>query len=167
MAKSHSSLTPEYMLAIIVLFAAVHSVKSNSLWPLDCSMPGFPVHHQLPEHTQTHVHPVGDAIQASHPLSSPSLPTFNLSQHPGIFSESLLCIRWPKYWSFSFNISHQWNSGLISFRIDWLDLLLFQGLSTVSSRVLSNTTVQNHQFFDAQLSLYSSAYIHTWLLEKQ
>ena len=53
--------------------------------PMDCSTPGFPIHHQLPELTQTHVHPVGDAIQPSHPLSSPSPPAFNLSQHQGLF----------------------------------------------------------------------------------
>ena len=62
-----------------------HSVMSNSLYTMDCSTPGFPVHHQLLEFTQTHVHWVGDAIQSSHPLSSPSPPTFNLSQHQGLF----------------------------------------------------------------------------------
>ena len=89
--------------------------------PKDCSTPGFPVHHQLPEVTQTHVHGVGDAIQPSHPLSPPSRPTFNLSQHQGLFKESVLRIRWPKYWSFSFSIhpSSEY-SGLISFRMDWL-----------------------------------------------
>ena len=61
------------------------SVMSDSCDPMDCSTPGFPVHHQLPELTQTHVHRVGDAIQPSHPLSSPSPPTFNLSQHQGLF----------------------------------------------------------------------------------
>ena len=65
--------------------------------PIDYSMPGFPVHRQLPELTQTHVHRVGDVIQSSHPLSSISPPTFNLSQHQGLFNESVLCIRWPKY----------------------------------------------------------------------
>ena len=102
--------------------------------PMDCSMPGLPVHHQLPEFTQTHVHQVGDAIQPSHPLSSPSPPTFNLFQHPRVFSnESALCIRWPKYWSFSFSISPSNEySGLISFRMDWLDLLAVQG--TLKSR---------------------------------
>ena len=97
--------------------------------PMDCSTPGLPIHHQLPEFTQTHVHWVGDAIQPSHPLSDPSPPAFNLSQHQGIFSsESVLCIRWPKYWSFSFNISPSDEySGLISFRMDWLDLLAVQG----------------------------------------
>ena len=87
--------------------------------PMDCSTPGFPVHHKLLELTQTHVHRVGDAIQPSHPLSSPSPPTFNLSQHQGLFNESVFCIRWPKYWSFSFSISLSSEySGLISFRID-------------------------------------------------
>ena len=92
------------------------------------STPGLPVHHQLPEITQTHVHRVGDTIQPSHPLLSPSLPTFNLSQHQGISSESVLCIRWPKYWSFSFSISPSNEySGLLSFGMDWLDLLAVQG----------------------------------------
>ena len=83
------------------------------------STPGLPVHHQLPEFTQTHVHRVGDAIQPSHPLSSPSPPVFNLSQHQGLFNESVLRIRWPRYWSFSFNVSPSNEySGLISFRMD-------------------------------------------------
>ena len=81
-----------------------------------------------------------------------------------VFSnESALCIRWPKYWSFSFSITpFNEHSGLISFRMDWLDHLAVQGLS----RAFSNTTVQKHQFFSAQLSLYSNSHIHTWLLEK-
>ena len=91
--------------------------------PMNCSTPGLPVHHQLPELTQTHVHWVGGAIQPSHPLSSPSPPPPNPSQHQGFSIESTLHMRWPKYWSFSFSISpsneHQ---GLISFRVDWLDL---------------------------------------------
>ena len=86
--------------------------------PMDCSTPDFPVHHQLPELAQIHVHRVSDAIQPSHPLSSPSLPAFNLSQHQGFSSESVLHIRWPKYWSFSFSISPSNEySGLISFRM--------------------------------------------------
>ena len=110
-------------------FLISHSVMSDSLQPMDCSMPGFPVHHQLPELVQTHVYRVGDAIQPSHPLSSPSLPAFSLSQHQGLCSsESVLCIKWPKYWSFSFSISpFNEYSGLISFRIDWFDLLAVQG----------------------------------------
>ena len=95
---------------------------------MDCSTPGLPVDHQLPEFTQTHVHRVCDAIQPSHPLSSPSPPTFNLPQHQGLFNESTLRMRWPKYWSFSFSISPSREySGLISFRIDWLDFLAIQG----------------------------------------
>ena len=97
--------------------------------PIDCSMPGFPVHHQLLELAQTLVHRVGDAIQPSHPLLSPSPPAFSLSQHQGLFqNESVLCIRWPKYWSFSLSISPSKEySGLISFGTDWFDLLAVQG----------------------------------------
>ena len=95
---------------------------------MDCSMPGFPVLDYLPEYAQTRVHWVSDAIQPSHPLSLLSPPALNLSQHQGLFSESTLCIEWPKYWSFSFSISPSNEySGLISFRIDWLDLLAVQG----------------------------------------
>ena len=96
--------------------------------PMDCSLLGFPVHHQLLELTQTQVHRVDDAIQPSHSLSSPSPPAFSLSQHQGLFRESALHIRWPKYWGFSFSISPSNEySGLISFRMDWLDLLAVQG----------------------------------------
>ena len=95
---------------------------------MDCSMPGFPVHHQLPDLAQTYVHRVSDALQPSHPLPSPFPPAFNLSQHQGLFNGSVLCIRWPKYWSFSFSISPSNEySRLISFRKDWLDLLAVQG----------------------------------------
>ena len=73
--------------------------------PMDCSKPGFPVHHQLSEFTQTHVHRVGDAIQLSHLLSSPSPPAFSLAQHRSFSKESVLFIRWSKDWSFSFSIS--------------------------------------------------------------
>ena len=91
-------------------------------------MPGFPVLHHLPEPAQTQVHRIGDAIQPSHPLLSPSPPALYLSQHQGLFSESALHLRWPKYWSFSFSISPSNEySGRISFRMDWLDLLAVQG----------------------------------------
>ena len=95
---------------------------------MDCSMPGFPVHHQLPELAQTHIHWVGDAIQPSHPLLSPS-PLPSIFPGLGVFSsESVVCIRGLKYWSFSFSISPSKDySGLISFRMDWLDLLAVQG----------------------------------------
>ena len=108
---------------------------------MDCSTPGFPVHHQLLELTQTHIHRVGDVIQPSHPLSSPSPPTFNLSQHQGLSNESVLHIRWPKYWSFSFSISPANEySGLISFRMDWLDLLEVQG--TLKSLLQHQSSIQ-------------------------
>ena len=128
---------------------------------MDCSMPGFLVFHYPPEFAQTHVYWVSDAIQPSHPLSSPS-PAFNLS-HIRVFSnESVLRIRWPKYWSFGFSISPSNEySGLISFRIDWFELAV-QG--TLKS--LLQYTVQKHQFFSAQPSLWSNLHIHTRLLEK-
>ena len=95
---------------------------------MDCSTPGLPVHHQLPELTQTHVHWGSDVIQPSHPLSPPSPPAFNLSQHRGLFQWIVLHIRWPEYWGFSFNISpFNEYSGLISFMMDWLNLLAIQG----------------------------------------
>ena len=98
------------------------------------------------------------AIQPSHPLSFPSL----LSPNQGLSNESALRIRWPKYWSFSSNISpSNEHPGLISFRDG-----LVRSCSPRDSQVFSNTTVQNHQFFGAQFSLYSNSHIHTWLLEK-
>ena len=96
--------------------------------PMSCSIPGLPVHHQLPEFTETHVHRDSDAIQPSHPLSSPSPPAPNPSQHQSFSNESTLCMRWPKYWSFSFSIIPSKEiPGLISLRMDWLDLLAVQG----------------------------------------
>ena len=94
--------------------------------PMDCSTPGFPVHHQLLELAQTHVHQAGDAIQPFHPLLSLSPSIFPSIR---VFSnESVLCIREPKYWSFSFSISPcNEYSGLISFKMEWLDLLAVQG----------------------------------------
>ena len=110
------------------LFSSVTHSCPTLCDPMDCSMPGLPVHHQLLEFTQTHVHWVSDAIQPSHPLSSPSPPGFNLSQQQGLFNEAVLCIRWPTYWSFSVSISPSNEySGLISLRIDWLDPLAAQG----------------------------------------
>ena len=104
------------------------SVMSTLCNPVNCSTTGLPVHHQLLEFTRTHVHLVGDAIQPSHLLLSPSPPAFNVSQHQGLLKCLVLRIRWPKYWSFSFSISPSNEySGLISFRMDWLDLLAVQG----------------------------------------
>ena len=109
---------------------------------MDCSTLGLPVHHQLPEFTQTHVHRVSDAIQPSHPLLSPS-PLPSIFPSIRVFSnKSALCIRWPKYWIFSFTISPSNEySALISFRIDRLDLFAVQGT------VFTSTTVQKHKFF--------------------
>ena len=129
--------------------------------PMDCRTPGLSVHHQLPELAQTHIHLVDDAIQhliLCHPLLLlpsvfPSIRVFS--------NESVLHIRWPKYWSFSFSISPSNEySGLISFRIDWLDLLAVQGSKGLSG-VFSNTTVQKHQFFSAQPNSWSNSHIHT------
>ena len=111
-----------------VQFSSVTQLCPTLCSPMNHSTPGLPVHHQLPEFTQTHVHRVVDAIQLSHPLSSPPPPAPNPSQHQGLSHESVLHIRWPKYWSFSFSISPSSEySGLISFSIDWLDLLVVQG----------------------------------------
>src|SRR5574337_1997597 len=122
---------------------------------MDCSMPGFPVHYQLPEFTQTHVHQVSDAIQSSHPLLSPSPPAPNPSQHQGLSNESTLLIRWPKYWSFSFSIiPSKEHLGLISFRMDWLDLLAVQEtLKSLHRHHSSKASILWHSvFFTVQLS---------------
>ena len=122
---------------------------------MNFSTPGFPVHYQLPEPTQTHVHRVGDAIQSSHPLSSPSPPTFSLSQIRVFSNELVLHIRWPKYWNFSFSIlpSSEY-SGPISFRIDWLDLLAVQGTlkSLLQHHSLKASILWPSAFFILQLS---------------
>ena len=125
--------------------------------PMNRSTSGLTVHHQLLEYTQTHVHWVGDAIQPSHPLSSLSPPAFNLSQHQSLFKWVTLHIRWPKYWSFSFNIipSNEY-SGLIPLGwIGWISLSSrdLNFLKTLKKTIISNTTVQTHQFFSAQPSL--------------
>ena len=122
---------------------------------MNCSMPDLPVHHQHPELTQTHVHLVGDAIQPSHPQSFPSPPAFNLSQHQGLFSESVLCIRLSKYCTFSFSISSlNEYSGLISFRMDWLGLLVVQWTlkSLLQHHSPKASILQHSAFFTVQLS---------------
>ena len=128
---------------------------------MDCSTPDSSVLHYLPEFAQIYVHWVGDAIQSSHPLSSPSAPTFNPSQLTVFSNESVLCIRWPKYWSFSFNISpSNEHPGLISFMMDWMDLLAVQGTFQESSPTL--------QFKSINSSVLSFLYsptltsIHVW-----
>ena len=119
------------------------------------STPGLPVHHHLPEFTQTHIHRVRDAIQPSHPLSSPSPPAPNPSQHQSLSNESTLRMRWPKYWSFSFSIiPYKETSGLISFRMDWLDLLAVQGtLKSLLQHHSSKASILcRSAFFTVQLS---------------
>ena len=141
--------TSRNLLLWVVQFSSV-SQSCRTLRPMNRSMPGLPVHHQLPEFTQTHVHRVGDAIQPSHPLSSPFPPALNLSQHQGLF-------KWVSF-------SHQVAKGL-EFQLqpvlpmntqDWSPLGWTGWISLQSkglSRVFSNTTVQKHHFFCAQLSL--------------
>ena len=100
-------------------FSSVTQSWQTLCKPMECSTPGFPAHHQLLETTQTHVHRISNAIQSSYPLSSPSPPTFNLSQHQGLFHWVSSSHQMAKYWSFSFSISPPNEySGLISFRID-------------------------------------------------
>ena len=139
------------------------SIMSDSLQLHGLQQPGFPVHHQLPEFTQIHVHWVNDAIQ-HFILCRPLLLLPSIFPNIRDFStESALCIRWPKYWSFSFSISPSNEySGLIS--LGWTGWISLQ--SKGLSRVFSNTTVQKHQFFSTQLSLWSNSHIHTWLLKK-
>ena len=122
---------------------------------VDCNTPSFPVHHQLLEFTQTYVHPVGDTIQPSHPLLFPSPPVLCLSQHQGLLKWVSSSHRGPKYWSFSFNIcpSNE-HPGLISFRMDWLDLLAVQRtLKSLLQHHSSKASVLQHSaFFIVQLS---------------
>ena len=114
-------------MAVIQVFSSVTQSCLTLCDPMDCSMPGFPVHHQLLEFSQTHVHHSGHAIQPSYPLSSPSPQPLIFPSIRVFFSESILCIRWLKYWSFSISPSNEY-SGLISFRIDWFYLLAVQGM---------------------------------------
>jgi len=126
--------------------------------PMDCSTPGFPVLHHLPEFAQTQVHWIGDAIQPSHPLSSPSPPIFNLSQHQSL----------PVSWVFISSgqgIGASASAPVFSMNVQsWFPLGLAGLISLLSKgilRVFSNITVQKHQFFSAQPSLWSSCHIHT------
>ena len=147
--KCQKDMTLHHWLSQKFLFS--HSVMSNPTLcnPMYCSTPGFPVLHYLLEFPQTRVHQVSDAIQPSHPLLSPS---------PLAFKESVLHIRWPKYWSFSFISALPMNIQ------DWFPLG-WTGWNSLQSkgpsRVFSNTTVQKHQFFGTQLSSQSNSHIHT------
>ena len=137
-----------------------YSVMSDSM---NCSMPGFPVHHKLQEFTQTHVHRVGNDIYPSHPLSSPSPPAPNPSQHQGLF-------QWVNSASGGQSTGVSASTLVLPMntqnwcRLGWTGWISLQ--SKGRSRVFSNTTVQKHQFFGAQLSLWSNSHIHTWPLAK-
>ena len=129
--------------------------------PMNCSTPGLPVHHKLPEFTQTHVHWVSDAIQPSHPIPSPSPPALNPSQNQGLFQWINYLQEVVKVLEFQFQFQLQLQ--------DWSPLGWTGWISMQSkglSRVFYNTTVQKYQFLGAQLSSQSNSHIHTWPLEK-
>ena len=132
-----------------------------TLWPHGCSTPDFPVLHYLPEFAQIHVYWVSDAIQPSHPLSSPSLLALNLSQHQSLFqwvgsSHQVAKVRT------SASVLPLNFHGWFSLRLTGLISVQYKGLL----RVFSSTTIWKHQFFGAQPSLWSNSHICTWLLEK-
>ena len=164
--KSRSPILIVIMWCNVMCSVQLSSVAQSCPTLCDCmnrSTPGLPSHHQLPEFTQTHVHQVGDAIQPSHPLSSPFPPAPNPSRIRVFSNESTLCMRWPKYWSFSFTIIPFKNTQELS-PLEWTRWIALE--SKELSRVFSNTTVQKHQFFGAQLSSWSNSHIHIWPLEK-
>ena len=136
---------------LLVQFSSVTQSCPTLRDPMDCSTPGFPVHHQLPELTQTHNHWVGDAIQPSHHLSFLSPPAFSLSQHPGSFQMSQF------FASGGQSIGVSASASVFPMNIqNWFPLGWTSWISLQSkglSRVFSNTTVQKHQFFGAELSL--------------
>ena len=121
---------------------------------MNCSTPGLPAHHQLPEFTQTHVHRVSVAIQPSHPLSSPSPPASNSSQHQSLFQWVNSSHEWPKYWSFSFSISPSKVIPRLISRMDWLDLLAVQGTlkSLLQHHSSKASILRCSAFFTVQLS---------------
>ena len=146
--KSSSSITLEESEWLRETFGIRLPVQLSSVaqfclilcYPMDCSTPDLPVHHQHLELTQTHIHHVSDAIQPSHPLLSPS-PLPSIFPSIRVFSnKSVLCIRWPKYWTFSFSIGpSKEHPGLIYSRMDWLDLFAVQG-------TLKSLLQQRHYF---------------------
>ena len=146
---------PERKTPIQYKFSSVAHSCVTLCDPVNRSTPGLPVHHWLLESTQTHVHWVSDATQRYHPLSSPSPPALNLSQRQGLFKGSAPRIRWPKYWSFKFNISlSNEHPGLISFRMDLLGLLEVQGTlkSLLQHHSSKASILQPSVFFIVQLS---------------
>ena len=152
------------LISKIVQFSSVAQSCLTLFDPMDCSTRGFLLHHQLLESTQTHVHWVSDAIQPSHPLSSPSPPALNLLLASGSFQISQL------FTSGGQSIGVSASASVLPMNTqDWSPLGWTCWISLQSkglSRVFSNTTVQKHQFFGAQLSSQSNSHIHTWPLEK-
>ena len=149
----------------LIQFSSVTQSCQTLCDPMNRSTPGLPVHYQFLGLTQAHVHWVGDAIQPSHPLSSPSPPAFNLSQHQGLFKWVSSLHQVARV--LEFQLQHQ--SFLPMNTQDWSPLEWTSWISLQSkglSRVFFNTTVQKHQFFGAQPSSQSNSHIHTWLLEK-
>ena len=141
-------------LSIVLTFSSVTQSCLTLCDPMNCSMPGLLVHHHLPAFTQTHVHWVNDVTQPSHPLSSPSLPAFNLSQHQGLFQLVSSSHQVAKV--LEFQLQHQSfheYSGLISFRMDWLDLLVQGTLKSLLHYINLKVSVLWHSaFFIVQLS---------------
>ena len=158
---------PRFSWLGIIQYSSVTHSCPTLCDPMDCSMPSFPVHHQLLELTQTHVHWVGDAIQSFHPLSSPSPSALNLSQHQGLFQWVSSSHQMAKYWNFTFGISPSNEySGLISLKIwtsnlDWFDLFEVQGtLKSLLRHHSSKTSILLHS------ALWSNPHMYIWLLEK-
>ena len=141
------------VLSQLVQFSSVTQSRPTLCNPMDYSTPGFFVHHPLLEFAQTYVLWVSDTIQPSHPLLSSSPPAFNLFQDQSLSNEAVLHIRRPNYWSFSIHPSNEY-SGLISFRMDWLDLLAVQGTlkSLLQHHSSKESILQCSFFFICQLS---------------
>ena len=146
-----------------VQFSSVTQSCPTLCDPMNHRMPGLPVHHQLTEFTQTHVHRVGDAIQPSHPLSSPSSPASIPSQHQGLSQWVNSSHEMAKVLEFQLQ-HHSIQRNTQGWSSEWTGWTSLQ--SKGLSRNFSNTTVQKHEFFSAQLSLQSNSHIHTWPQEK-
>ena len=160
--KSNNMNSYYFWLCLVTQFSSVAQSCPTLCDPMNRSMPGLPVHHQLLEFTEIHVHWVGDAIQPYHPLSSPSPPAPNPSQHQGLFQWVNSSHEVAKVLEFQLqHQSFQWtprtdrlSDGLVGLPCSPRDF----------SRVFSNTTVQKHEFFGTQLSSQSNSHIHTWPL---
>ena len=149
------------LLASQFKFSSVAQIYQTLYNPMDCSTPGSPVHHQLPELAQTHVHRGGDAVQPSHPLSPPTPPEFNLSQHQALFQWVSPLHQVAKVLEFSISASNE-HSVLISFRTDWFELPAAQEtLRSLLQNHSSKASVHRHSTF-----FMVSSYTHMWLLEK-